>query len=378
MRSRKAITAGMWAIRLKETFVRRVLLSDSFVLFLTLAYFLVLWIFLPRLGSIRNLSNLSSNVWPLLVLVIGQMFVLIVGGIDLSQTSIMAVTSVCGALIMTSGLDPELFARNPLWGTLISEQGGLLAGNAMAMPVGILVMLAIGAIIGLGNGLAVAKLRMPPFMVTLVSMFFFSGLAIFVSRSENIRNLPTSFLALGQNYLGQVPAGRGSVGLVPYSFFAGLAMALVAWFVLARTVLGRWLYAVGMNRRTAAVSGVPADGVIVCAYAISGFCAALGSVLYSARLGAGRPTLGENVLLDIIGAAVIGGISLFGGKGKVRWAFYGVLFFVLLDSSLYMMNFKFYTVNIVKGGVILVAALLDVLRNRVRAGRPATVREATA
>jgi ribose transport system permease protein len=372
------MTAGMWAIRLRETFVRRVLLSDSFVLFLTLAYFLVLWIFLPRLGSVRNLSNLSSNVWPLLVLVIGQMFVLIVGGIDLSQTSIMAVTSVCGALMMTSGLDPELFAENSLWGTLISEQGGLLAGSAMATPVGILVMLAIGATIGLGNGLAVAKLKMPPFMVTLVSMFFFSGLAIFVSRSENIRNLPASFLALGQNYLGQVPAGRGSVGLVPYSFFAGLAMALAAWFVLARTVLGRWLYAVGMNRRTAAVSGVPADGVIVCAYAISGFCAALGSVLYSSRLGAGRPTLGENVLLDIIGAAVIGGISLFGGKGKVHWAFYGVLFFVLLDSSLYMMNFKFYTVNIVKGGVILVAALLDVLRNRVRAGRTATVRGVTA
>ncbi len=372
------MTAGMWAIRLREMFVRRILLSDSFVLFLTLAYFLVLWIFLPRLGSARNLSNLSSNVWPLLVLVIGQMFVLIVGGIDLSQTSIMAVTSVCGALIMTSGLDPELFAKNPLWGTLISEQGGLLSGSVLAMPIGIVVMLTIGTLIGLGNGLAVAKLKMPSFMVTLVSMFFFGGLAIFVSRSENVRNLPASFLALGQNYLGQMPAGRGSVGIVPYSFFAGLALILGAWFVLARTILGRWFYAVGMNRRTAAVSGVPTDRVLVCAYAVSGFCAAVGSVLYSARLGAGRPTLGENVLLDIIGAAVIGGISLFGGKGKVRWAFYGVLFFVLLDSSLYMMNFKFYTVNIVKGGVILLAALLDVLRNRVRAGHVLKIRAVPA
>jgi len=348
------------------------------VLFLTLACFLVLWIFLPRLGSARNLSNLSSNVWPLLMLVIGQMFVLIVGGIDLSQISIMAITSVCGALMMTSKLDPELFAGNPLWGVLISEQGGPLGGSVLAVPVGIAVMLAIGVLIGLANGLAVAKFKMPPFMVTLVSMFFFSGLAIFVTRSENISNLPESFLAIGQSYLGRVRAGRGSVGLVPYSFFAGVALALAAWFVLARTILGRWFYAVGMNRRASVVSGVPTDRVILYAYAISGFCAAMGSVLYSSRLGAGRPTLGENVLLDIIGAAVIGGISLFGGKGKVHWAFYGVLFFVLLDSSLYMMNFRFYTVNIVKGSVILIAALLDVLRNRVRADRTPTGRVVTA
>jgi ribose/xylose/arabinose/galactoside ABC-type transport system permease subunit len=364
--------------RLKEAVVGRVLLSDSFVLLLSVGYFLVLWIFLPRLGSARNLSNLSSNIWPLLVLVIGQMFVLIVGGIDLSQTSVMAITSVCGALLMTSGLDPELFARNPLWGVVIGEQGGPLGGSAAAVPVGIAFMLLLGALIGSANGLAVAKLKMPPFMVTLVSMFFFSGLAIFVTRSENVRNLPEAFLAIGQNYLGRVPAGRGSVGLVPYSFFAGLALAAAAWFVLARTILGRLLYAVGMNRRAATVSGVPTDRVIVCAYAVSGFCAALGSVLYSSRLGAGRPTLGENVLLDIIGAAVIGGISLFGGKGKVRWAFYGVLFFVLLDSSLYMLNFKFYTVNIVKGMVILAAALLDVLRNRVRLGRVPTGRAVAA
>jgi len=378
VQSRDNVTSQTRIANLKNVIIGRVLLSDSFILFLSLAYFLLLWIFLPRLGSTRNLTNLSSNVWPLLVLVIGQMFVLIVGGIDLSQTSIMAITSVCGALLMTSHLDPDLFARNPLWGVLIGEQGGPLGGSAAAVPIGIVFMLAIGTLVGSANGLAVVKLKMPPFMVTLVSMFFFSGLAIFVTRSENVRDLPPAFLAIGQNYLGRVPAGRGSVGLVPYSFFAGLALAVAAWFVLARTILGRWLYAVGMNRRAATVSGVPTDRVIICAYAISGFCAALGSVLYSSRLGAGRPTLGENVLLDIIGAAVIGGISLFGGKGKVRWAFYGVLFFVLLDSSLYMLNFKFYTVNIVKGIVILVAALLDVLRNRVRAGRTSTNRVATA
>ena len=328
-------------------------MSDHFVLFLSLLYFFVLWLFIPKITEPRNLANLSSNMWPLLTLVIGQMFVLIVGGIDLSQTSIMAVTSVLGAMVMSGRLDPVLFEKNPLWGVILSENGGALGGSIWALPVGILVMLLTGALIGLLNGLSVAKLKMPPFMVTLVSMFFFSGLAIYLTRSENIMYLPRGFVALG----------RGAVG----SFCVALVLALLAWFVLSRMVLGRWLYAAGMNIRTALVSGVPTSGVIVLAYVFSGFCAAAGSILYSARLEMGRPTLGDNLLLDIIGAAVIGGISLYGGKGKVIWAVYGVLFFTILANSLNRMNLDFYTVQIVKGCVILIAALLDVTRMRLLA-----------
>lgn len=326
-------------------------MSDHFVLFVSLLYFFVLWLFIPRIAGVRNLANLSSNMWPLLTLVIGQMFVLIVGGIDLSQTSIMALTSVIGAMVMSGRLDPALFEKNPLWGVVLSKNGGLLGGSFLALPAGILVMLIVGALIGLVNGLSVAKLKMPPFMVTLVSMFFFSGLAIYLTRSENIMYLPRGFVALG----------KGSVG----PFCVALILAVLAWLVLTRMVLGRWLYAVGMNIRTALISGVPTSKVIVAAYVFSGFCAAAGSILYSARLEMGRPTLGENLLLDIIGAAVIGGISLFGGKGKVIWAVYGVLFFTILANSLNRMNLDFYTVNIVKGCVILVAALLDVTRTRL-------------
>jgi len=337
--------------------IRRSLLSDHFVLLLSLAYIFVLWLFFPSIVGPRNLSNLSSNIWPLLTLVIGQMFVLIVGGIDLSQTSIMAVTSVLGAMVMSHKLDPVLFENNALWGIILSEQGGWLGGHALAMPVGIIVMLLAGALIGGFNGLAVAKLKMPPFMVTLVSMFFFSGLAIYLTRSENIMHLPPTFIALG----------KGSIGIFPYSFFLALILVLLAWLVLSRMVLGKWFYAVGQNLRTAIVSGVPADRVIILAYVFSGLCATVGSILYSARLEMGRPTLGDNLLLDIIGAAVIGGISLFGGKGKVIWAVYGVLFFTILANSLNRMNLSFYTVNIVKGCVILGAALLDVTRMRVLA-----------
>jgi ribose/xylose/arabinose/galactoside ABC-type transport system permease subunit len=334
---------------------RETVLSDHFVLLLTALYFLLTWAIYPHMAGRRNLANLCSNAWPLLALVIGQMFVLIVGGIDLSQTSIMAVASVAGAMIMATRFDPAKFQHNPLWGVVFSEQGGLLAGSGWAVPAAVLVMLVVGIGIGFLNGLAVAKLKMPPFMVTLVAMSFFSGLAIYLTRSENIMYLPKSFITIG----------KGKIGPVPSAFLIAVLLTAFSFVILNLSALGRWFYAVGQNLRTARVSGIPTQRVVILAYVFSGFCAAVGSILYSARLEAGRPTLGRNLLLDVIGAAVIGGISLFGGKGKVLWAVYGVLFFVVLDNSLNKMPLEFYSIDIMKGGVILMAALLDTLRTRI-------------
>jgi ribose/xylose/arabinose/galactoside ABC-type transport system permease subunit len=345
-------------MRIRRTLLRlpgEIILSDHFVLVITILYFLLIWAIYPHMAGRRNLANLFSNVWPLLALVIGQMFVLIVGGIDLSQTSIMAVTSVLGAMIMAGGFDPAKFEHNPLWGTIFSEQGGLLAGSGWAVPTAILIMLITGIGIGLLNGIAVAKLKMPPFMVTLVAMSFYSGLAIYLTRSENIMHLPSSFIAVG----------KGSIDSVPSAMLIVISLAAISFVILNMSILGRWFYAVGQNIRTARVSGVPTACVVILAYVFSGFCAGLGSILYSARLEAGRPTLGRNLLLDVIGAAVIGGVSLYGGKGRVLSAVYGVLFFVVLDNSLNKMPLEFYSIDIIKGGVILLAALLDTLRTRI-------------
>lgn len=344
-----------------QTISTRLFLSHHFVLYLCLAYFAVLWAIFPHMANGRNLSNIASNMWPLLALVVGQLFVLIIGGIDLSQTSIMALTSVAGAALMSEQVDPVLFAKSPLWGTILSHSGGLLASHDLAVVAAIALMLFIGALVGLINGVSVAYFNMPPFIVTLVSMMFLNGTAIFLTASENITHLPASFIALG----------KGGISVIPISFLMVLLLSLVAHILLTRTVLGRQMIAVGMNKQAAIISGVAANRVIVTAYILSGVCAAVGSILYSARLEGGRPTLGQDLLLDVIGAAVIGGISLFGGKGKVIWALYGVLFFVLLSNSLNMMNLSFFTIDMVKGGVILIAALFDVLRWRTLAAKKA-------
>ncbi|MBC7814782.1 MAG: ABC transporter permease [Burkholderiales bacterium] len=358
-------------------FLRRVLLSENFVLYLSITYFIILSIFIPSLAEPRNLSNQLSNVWPLLAVAVGQTFVLIIAGIDLSQGSIMAVTSVVGGIIMTSAVDPLLFENSPLWGTLLHENGGLLAGHNLAVPIAVIAMLLVGAFVGGLNGIAITRFDMPPFMVTLVSLIFFSAFAIYLTQSQNISNLPDSFLQLGEGDIVSVYFGekaepeikrRDILPLVSYPLVISVGLAVAGQFILRRTVFGRYIYAIGTNRKAAQISGVPTQRVITLVYMFSGVCAAVAAILYSARLQGGRPTTGGgNLLLDIIGATVIGGTSLAGGKGKVSWTFFGVVFFVLLLNTLNSMGLSAFHIDAVKGIIILIAALLDVTRTRLLA-----------
>lgn len=339
----------------RTTLWQRLLLSEYFVLYLSIAYLLVLVPFVPLLATPANLGNILGNMWPLVAVAIGQTFVLIVGGIDLSQTSIMALTSVVGALLMTAQVNPLRFEKSPVWGILLGPDGGLLAGSLLAMPLGVLTMLLVGALIGALNGTAITRFGMPPFMVTLVSLILFSATAIWLTKTENVTALPAAYIAIG----------KGQLFGLPYAALVVIGLALLAQLSLSRTILGRWLYAIGTNARAATISGVPVQRTITLAYVMSGVCAAIGSVIYSTRLEYGSPVLGESKLLDVIGATVIGGTSLFGGKGKILWTVCGVLFLVLLDNTLNLLSLSSFTVTMVKGAVILLAALLDVIRTRL-------------
>lgn len=309
--------------------------SEYQVLALCLIWFIVAIPFTPGLTSTNNLSNLFSNLLPLLILATGQTIVLITGGIDLSVTSVMALSSVTGALVM-------------------SADQGLLGGSAWAVPAGLVAMLLAGALIGLMNGAAITRLGLPPFIVTLTTMIFFSGLAIWMTKSKTIYNLPPAFNAIG----------KGSLWIIPYALLVTALLVVAAHVLLSRSLPGRWLYACGHNARSAEISGVPVNLTVTLAYVVSGFCAAAAAVLYTGRLETGSPVLGQRLLLDVIGAAVIGGASLFGGRGKIIWTFFGVLFLTLIDNSLNLAGLSHFSIMMVKGGVILLAALLDVLRRR--------------
>ncbi|MFN0122722.1 MAG: ABC transporter permease, partial [Blastocatellia bacterium] len=200
----------------------------------------------------------------------------------------------------------------------------------------------------------ITRLGMPPFIVTLTTMMFFSGLAIWLTKSKTIYNLPPAFIAIG----------KGSFFFLPYALLVTALLLIAAHVLLSRSLAGRWLYACGHNVQAAEISGVPVSQTITRAYVSSGVCAAVAAILYTGRLETGSPVLGQRLLLDVIGAAVIGGASLFGGRGKVVWTIYGVLFLTLIDNTLNLAGHSHFTIMMVKGGVILLAALLDVLRRR--------------
>jgi ribose transport system permease protein len=200
---------------------------------------------------------------------------------------------------------------------------------------------------------------MPPFIVTLSMSLVVGGVTLWLARSTNTPTVPDRFADIGfESFYG-----------VPCALLIVFVLCVIVHVLLAKTLLGRWIYAVGHNAKTALISGVPVSRTTMAAYVVCGACTAVGSLLYTARLQTGSPTLGRDVFLDVIGAAVIGGASLFGGKGKVLWTVYGVLLFSLIDKTLDLLGLFFFTIMMVKGGVIVAAALLDVLRTRVLGGR---------
>ena len=311
------------------------LLLEHPVLWLSVFVFLAVLPLRPEIASATNLELLLLSMTLLLVPAIGQTFVLITGGIDLSLPAVMSLSSVIGASIMA--------------------EGSPLAGSPVAIPTAILAMALVGVIVGALQGAAVAILRMPAFLVSLASLILVGGIAVWYTRSERI-SLPEEFVEIWYGrWLG-----------VPVPIFLVTALVIVSHVILTHTVTGHRLYAIGHSLPTSRISGVPIIRTTMFAYMISGLCAAFASLLFSARLYTGSPQLVENeVLLDCIGAAVIGGTSLFGGKGRISGTVMGVVFMALVGNCLNMLGLRYWHVILIKGIVILLAALLDSLRNRL-------------
>jgi ribose/xylose/arabinose/galactoside ABC-type transport system permease subunit/ABC-type sugar transport system substrate-binding protein len=275
---------------------------------------------------------------PLAILAVGQMLVLLVGQIDLSMTAVMAVGSIVSATVMTR-YDAAL-------------------GGTGAMTIGVLTYLGIGALLGLFNGVCSTLLRVPSFIATLAVMMAGGGAAVWfastVSDSISIGGLPSAFRRIGY----------GATLGVPVALILSVGVLAAVHFVLSRTVAGRWVYALGHNAEAARISGVPVRKVTIAVFVASGVCAALAGMIYTSRIETGLPTLGQNMLLDIVGAAVIGGVSLFGGRGSIWMVLAGVAFLSVLDKSLQLLGLSLFVVLAAKGAAILIAAIFDAARVR--------------
>jgi ribose transport system permease protein len=213
-------------------------------------------------------------------------------------------------------------------------------------------MLGIGLGIGTLNGLTVTRLRMPSFIATMATQLIFSGLALWYTQSASIGGLPRPFLFIG----------RGALLGVQMPVFIMIAVVGITAFVLHRTVLGRYIFSVGTNHRTSRISGIPVRKTIFTLFLFSGGLAAISGIIMTSRSGAGMPGMGRTMLLDVVGALVIGGTSVTGGSGSILGTAVGAVLIVVLNNSLNLLGVEWYVINALKGVMIVAVALLGVLR----------------
>jgi ribose transport system permease protein len=257
-------------------------------------------------------------------------------------------------VILTAGIDLSVGSNMALSGLAAA----MLAVNNVPVPLAVLGGLVTGGLIGLINGLLVTRLRLPPFIATLGMLSIARGVTYGVTGGWPVRQLPPEF-----NQIGQLDIMVGSWP-VPLPVIVMLVLAALVSLFLSRTVTGRHIYAVGGNEEAARVSGIKTQSVKLFVYVSCGVLAAIGGILMTARLGVAAPTAAEGYELDIIAAAVIGGVSLFGGEGTILGVLIGAALMQTIRTGLNLLGFPTYWQPAAIGAVILLAVTFDQWRKR--------------
>jgi ribose transport system permease protein len=293
----------------------------------------------PRFLVASNIQTLGRDISLIGILGVGEAFVILLGGIDLS---IGAVYGLAGVLVAFFSVPPD----------------ELQQVHTLGLPVPVAVILTVGIcmMIGVIHGLFVSKLKMHGFLITLVTLGLARGLAVAITMSYPITGVPESLL----------PVAQGSLFGLPMPFIILITVAVIALILTRFTYIGRQIYAVGGNSDAARLSGVPVDRRIILAYAISSGCAALVGIIGAARLTSGHPSAGEGAELTAIAACVLGGISLYGGQGSIVGVFIGAMIMAALQNAMIILEVSPYWQQIVLGIVLLIAITFDVVRRNHR------------
>lgn len=282
----------------------------------------------PNFLTVSNLTNVARQVSFTALIAWMQTLVILSAGIDLSVGATVALVSVMTA-----------------------------TGLQSSVALGVLYGIATGLAVGLVNGILIGTTRLAPFIVTLGMMSIASGLAFTITSGVPIFNLPTTnFFWVGQGYLGPIPAPV---------LFAAAGFALT-WLILKRTRFGTYVYAVGGNEEATVLAGINVKLVKITIYALTGLFTAIAGVLLTARVISGQPLLGQGYELQTIAAVVIGGTSLFGGKGGLFGTLIGVLFIGVLQNGLDLVGVSSFVQQVIIGVTIILAVLLSLVRTRTR------------
>jgi ribose transport system permease protein len=298
-----------------------------------LALLALLWIALafstPSFWTYNNITNLLRQGAMTAILAIGETFVIITGGIDLSVGAVVGFTSVIIAWLLTHGY--------PIWGALI-------------------ITLAFGLVIGVFHGFGITKLGLPPFIMTLATLTALRGIGLLITNGSTISITNTDFTGFS----------RGDFLGVPNLFWMVLVVAIPGYILLHHSRYGRYLFAIGSNTEAARLSGVNTVRMIYIAYILSALCAAFVGILLAARIGIGNATQAEGWELQAIASSVIGGTSLFGAVGSVYGPLLGSFILTTINNGANLLNVNSFWQRVITGVLIIVIVYFDGLRRRRR------------
>ncbi len=315
---------------------------------LTPLIFLILLILIfsslhPRFLHPLNIFNVMRQISITGLIALGMTFVIIVRGIDLSVGSLIALCGLVGAVIAKGGL-VERFSVGV--GTeLANPWYWALAGSVL-----------IGLLAGTVNGVCITKLKVPAFVVTLGGLSAYRGTALLVSDGGPISGFNEAYRWIGQ----------GKIGMVPIPVIIFLVLIVLCHIVLKYTVYGRYIYSVGGNPEAARLSGINIDLIITSTYIITGFFVGLAAFILSARLNSSEAVAGLGYELNVIAVVVVGGTSLFGGRGNILGTIIGAMLFGVLQNGLVLLNVSSYIQQIIIGIILILAVTFDKFSNSVR------------
>ena len=297
--------------------------------------FLVLCVFLsvfPKTsGSFftrQNIFNVLRQISTNLFLACGMTMVIILGGIDLSVGSIIALSGCISA--------------------------GCVARYNLPLPIALLMGLLVGLLVGMFNGAVISKTTIPAFIVTLATMNIAKGLAYVYTGGSPVRVVTKEWQFLGAGY----------VGIFPTPVVILVIVLIITAIIMNKTKMGRHMYAVGGNQQAAEFSGIKVEKVKFFVHAFSGMMAGLAGIVLASRMYSGQPTAGDGAEMDAIAAVVVGGTSMAGGSGKIGGTIIGGLIIGVLNNGLNLLNVNSFWQYVVKGVVILLAVFLDYFRNK--------------
>lgn len=295
----------------------------------------------------RNLIQVALQAAINAIIAVGMTYVITSGGIDLSVGSIVALCGVLSAMVMRDVNSVSIF------GLTLSLDG------PVAVVLGFAVAVLVGVLCGLFNGLLITRLNLSPFIATLGTMGIFRGVALVISEGRSIYGFDQEFKTF---FAGRIPISENVE--LPVAVIVAVLIAVIFWFFLTQTRLGKYTIAIGGSEETARVAGIAVERYKVGLYVLCGFLTGIAGALLLARLNSGDPTFGGLFELNAIAAVVMGGTRLSGGQGSISGTIVGALVISLVQNAMNIFNVPSYWQQVVIGAVIVFAVVLDQYRKR--------------